>query len=53
MTDKQLLKIALDRIKEMGRIIRGLDEDSVYSENWLMDEDYVPGTEEIENAIKQ
>lgn len=47
MTDKEKLKLAIELIKEMGTIIRYMDENETYCEYWLNDgnetgEDYVP-----------
>lgn len=47
--DLNKLNKALEQIKEMGAIIRQLDENSVHSEYWLMDGDYVPDTQYLEN----
>ena len=47
--DKEDFKKALEQIKEMGAIIRKLDDDNVHSEYWLNDENYIPFTEYLEN----
>lgn len=47
--DKIDFKRALEDIKEMGRVIRMLDNDCQHSDLWLMDEGYVPDTQYLEN----
>ena len=37
----------IELIKQMGAVIRELDENCDHSEYWLNDEDYVPALEQI------